>query len=87
MKKLLLIVALLILFAGCDPKDEDSENTYLLPQTEPAMVIYNDSKLDINISYIMDDDPDSYVDAKIPAGTEYEIEDGVKDITITGCSF
>lgn len=87
MKKLILILLIVVLFAGCNSSTSDDVDDDNLVPAEPAMTIYNDSQLDVKISYVLEDDPENFINANILAGTEYEIEDGVKEVTITGGTF
>ena len=84
----LLIIFGIVTFTGCKPLNdpEDYAEAAELAQEEPAMIIHDDSKLDIRVSYLMTDDPDNVIEAVIPSGSDYEIEDGVKEITIDGYS-
>ena len=91
MKRLLLALIMMVLLTGCDPlesNDNDEGNGYLVPDTDaPALVIYNDSILEIHISYSLTNDDENVVEATILPDSEYEIDSGVTEITIDGGSF
>lgn len=84
----ILLVALLFVFGGCvldDPSPEQLELQAQARQAElPAIIIINESTLNISISYMPDEDVT--VESVILAGSEYEIESGVTEIFIDGGS-
>lgn len=89
---LVLFFIALLLISGCrlndreDYTDYEEESTYLLPKTsEPAMTIYNDSTIEISISYTSSDT--TVMDEVILPDENTEIESGVTEITITGGKF
>lgn len=85
MKKIILIFIMCLILTGClDGEPGNDENTLLLPDP-PKLIIYNDTKFDLELSYYQDGEVE--VLATVPAGGELEVEDDVQEVTILKGSF
>jgi hypothetical protein len=76
-------------FAGCVLDDPSPEQLELQKQAKvaaeaPAVTIYNDTDVDIIIVYAADGGDDQNVSAIISPDEEFEVESGVKRLTIIG---
>ena len=77
---LLLLTVLSLGIQACG-SDDDEEETDIIPE-QPAMTIFNDSRMDFLFHYFLDADVE--VDIVLKSGDSCEIESGVTEIIIDG---
>ena len=79
----LILVFLVFIVSACDePVDETAEEVVV---EEPDLIIFNDTRFDLDVYYKPDDTVD--VTATIASGGSFEVEDNIKELTIVEGSF
>lgn len=83
MKRLFYMAFLLVLLVlACGDPSPEQQAAYAAEAEKPAITIINDSDLNIVISYATVPGVEDNVDAIVKPGDEYEVESGVKLVTI-----